>query len=500
MNRFLQGVAMISLGLASASQPVGAVQAPASIPASVRTSIENDINKEIAAGRLTGVSLALVSHGRIVWEQGFGWADQQAGRKVTAHTPFSIASTTKPFTTTALMTLVAAGKIKLDHPGNEYLGKAKIVDEHGPANGVTVMQMATHSAGLASLFAMYLDGTDDHQPSVDQMLEDYGHTVALPGEHYAYSNVGMAALAGIVARQSDMEYGQYLQKSVLTPLGLHDTFFDTDVSRRSSMAVRYTDDGKPLPFYLTATPGSGEVVASAHDLARFAMFHLKDHLPDQKAILTDAQIDQLHAPHSDVAPPGFFYGMGWQVHQTDGKTDVLYHGGGQTGVDAEFVLVPGEDVACIVLNNRHADEDFITGVRDRLIKAVAPSWEGIPKQPVSSPTPLTADYQGTWRGTVQAQGHRVNATLVIGSEGKATFAIEGQPPAPVTDLGVVNGRLSGDTTGRTGAPDAERAKLTKLSLDLKLRGDTIDGEIDAWDKTPASMTVLPFWAKLTRQP
>jgi CubicO group peptidase (beta-lactamase class C family) len=499
MNRFLQGVAMISLALASASQPVGAVQASASIPASVRTSIENDINKEIAAGRLTGVSLALVSHGRIVWEQGFGWADQQAGRKVTAHTPFSIASTTKPFTTTALMTLVAAGKIKLDHPGNDYLGKAKIVDEHGPANGVTVMQMATHSAGLASLFAMYLDGTDDRQPSVDQMLEDYGHTVALPGEHYAYSNVGMAALAGIVARQSDMEYGKYLQKAVLTPLGLHDTFFDTDVSRRSSMAVRYTDDGKPLPFYLTATPGSGEVMSSAHDLARFAMFHLKDHLPDQKAILTDAQIDQLHAPHSDVAP-GFFYGMGWQVHQADGKTDVLYHGGGQTGVDAEFVLVPGADVACIVLNNRHADEDFITGVRDRLIKAVAPSWQGIPKQPVSSPTPLTADYQGTWRGTVQAQGHRVNATLVIESQGKATFAIEEQPSAPITDLGVVNGRLSGDTTGRTGAPDAERAKLTKLSLDLKLRGDAIDGEIDAWDKTPASMTVLPFWAKLTRQP
>ncbi|WP_250628114.1 serine hydrolase domain-containing protein [Pinirhizobacter soli] len=500
MSRFLQGVAMMSLVLVSVPQPAWAAQASASIPASVRTSIENDINKEIAAGRLTGVSVALVSHGRIVWEQGFGWADQQEGRKVTAHTPFSIASTTKPFTTTALMTLVAAGKIKLDHPGNEYLGKAKIVDESGPANGVTVMQMATHSAGLPSLFAMYLDGTDDHQPSVDQMLEDYGHTVALPGEHYAYSNVGMGALAGIVARQSGMEYGQYLQKAVLAPLGLHDTFFDTDVSRRSSMAVRYTDDGKPLPFYLTPTPGSGEVMSSAHDLARFAMFHLKDHLPDQEAILTDAQIDQLHAPHSDVAPPGFFYGMGWQVHQTDGKTDVLYHGGGQTGVDAEFVLLPGADVACIVLNNRHADEDFITGVRDRLIQAIAPSWKGIPKPPVSAPMPLTADYQGTWQGTVQAQGHRVNATLVIDKQGKGTFAIEGQSPAPITDLGIVDGWLSGDTTGRTGASDAERAKLTKLSLGLKLRGDTIDGEIDAWDKTPASMTILPFWAKLTRQP
>jgi len=89
---------------------------------------------------------------------------------------------------------------------------------------------------------------------------------------------------------------------------------------------------------------------------------------------------------------------------------------------------------------------------------------------------------------------------VIDRQGKGTFAIDGQPTAPITDLGIVDGWISGDTTGRAGAPDAERAKVTKLSLSLKLRGDRIDGEIDAWDKTPASMTVLPFWVKLTRQP
>ncbi|HET9444620.1 MAG TPA: serine hydrolase domain-containing protein, partial [Steroidobacteraceae bacterium] len=67
------------------------------------SAIRADIEREIAAGRATGVAVALAHKGKIVWEDGFGWADKARGRRVTAHTPFSLASVTKPFTTTTLM-------------------------------------------------------------------------------------------------------------------------------------------------------------------------------------------------------------------------------------------------------------------------------------------------------------------------------------------------------------------------------------------------------------
>jgi CubicO group peptidase (beta-lactamase class C family) len=75
--------------------------------------IREDIQREIAAGRATGVALALTHNGKIIWEEGFGWADKKRGRRVTPDTPFSLASVTKPFTTTALMVLVAANEISL---------------------------------------------------------------------------------------------------------------------------------------------------------------------------------------------------------------------------------------------------------------------------------------------------------------------------------------------------------------------------------------------------
>jgi len=58
------------------------------------------ILKAIADEKATGVAVAVVQGGRIVWEDGFGWANREAGLKVTPHTPFSLASITKPFTTT----------------------------------------------------------------------------------------------------------------------------------------------------------------------------------------------------------------------------------------------------------------------------------------------------------------------------------------------------------------------------------------------------------------
>jgi CubicO group peptidase (beta-lactamase class C family) len=487
---------LVLAGALLAAAPCVSLAATASTPSEdARHAIGHDIQAQIDAGRLNGVAVALVSHGKIVWEQGFGTADP-AGRKVTAHTPFSIASTSKPFTTTAMMSLVAAGKIDLDHPANDYLGEHKIVDADGPASAVTPRLLATHLSGLPSLFAMYPEGGAARQPSVDALLRDYGHLNAPPGEHYEYSNLGMAVLADIVARRAGMEYGRYLRKAVLDPLGLHDSFFDTDVARRKTMAVRYTNDGRPMPFYLTATPGSGEVIASVHDLARFAMFHLKDHLADQQPILTDAQIDLLHQPYAHL--PGFGYGMGWEVsHDPSGHT-VLSHGGGQTGVSVEFVLLPWADAACIVASNRQSDLDFLQGVRDRLLRTVAPDWTTLPRPPVPRRERLPADYAGTWRGTLTAQGQQIRATLTIDAEGNGNFALRREPAQAVSDLGLADGWIAGGTNGDLGTPDTRRAGLTQLDFTLKRRGERIEGEIDAWKRTPDGITILPFWTSLTR--
>lgn len=463
-------------------------------------SIRADIEKEVAAGHLTGVSVALVKDGKILWEQGFGWADREARTPATAHTAFSVASTTKPFTTTALMLLAADGKLDLDRPANDYLGAEKIIDANGPSREATVRRLATHSSGLPTFFAMYPEGGVGRQPGIPELIRDYGHLVVPVGERYEYSNLAMGILGEIVARQSKRELGAFLRERILLPLDMNDSFFDTDLSRRKEMAVRYADDGKPLPFYLTATPGSGELYASAHDLARFAMLHLGGKGLDASArILDPARLDELHRPATRVAPH-FHYGMGWEIYNEPGKIGVLHHGGGQSGVNAEFVLVPSADAAVIVLSNRRGEPGFIGGVRDRLLKTVVPGWTTLPRpaNPPLVPLQPLRDYRGTWRGTLLAQGRRVPTVLTISEEGKATLSVGGGPANPISDFGLIDGLVSGEVKGDIGSPDTRREGLDQLSLALKLRGDRIDGEIVAWRKTSEHMAMFPYWTDLAR--
>lgn len=459
--------------------------------------IRKDIEHEIAAGRATGVAVALTHHGKIIWQEGFGWADKARKRRVTPDTSFSLASVTKTFTTTALMTLVAKHRVSLDARANDYLGAAKIRAGVGNPDDVTVRMLAGHSSGLPGTFQMFPVNGPLKQPSMDEVIREYGVLVTPPGERFNYSNVGMGIVAHIVALKSGEDFGRYLRDHVLNPLGLKHSFFDTDLSRRAEMAQRYGDSGAVFPFYVTSTPGTGELYASAHDLARFAMFHLKDHLADQQAILTDAQIDELHQPVIRAIADRS-YGIGWMIgHAYDGST-VIYHNGSQAGVATVMMLWPSRDIAVVVLTNHEGDDALLARVRDATFRTLDPQWQWKSLSPPPT-TNLSPSYLGIWHGVAHYMDQTVPLTLAIDDKG-ASLQIHGHKPQPVSGLGIQQGMMMGKTSGDLGFPVTRAVHANQLALRLKLRGSKLEGEIGAEAPIPNALTpqYLPFWAEFSR--
>src|SRR5918992_4423331 len=68
----------------------------------------------VDAQELPSVAVAVAKEGRIMWEAGFGWADREQQIPATPHTPYSLASISKPFTATAVMRLGEGGQLALD--------------------------------------------------------------------------------------------------------------------------------------------------------------------------------------------------------------------------------------------------------------------------------------------------------------------------------------------------------------------------------------------------
>src|SRR5262245_13203774 len=78
------------------------------------------INDHITNKKFPSISIAVVRGGKIIWEEGFGYADIEHKRKATPSTPYYTASITKTMTATALMKLSEQKLVNLDSPVNRY--------------------------------------------------------------------------------------------------------------------------------------------------------------------------------------------------------------------------------------------------------------------------------------------------------------------------------------------------------------------------------------------
>jgi beta-lactamase family protein len=81
---------------------------------------------EVSEKQLPGLSIALVDDQKIVWAQGFGFADPEKKTAATAETVYRVGSVSKLFTDIAIMQLVERGQLDLDAPVTKIEGAAQV--------------------------------------------------------------------------------------------------------------------------------------------------------------------------------------------------------------------------------------------------------------------------------------------------------------------------------------------------------------------------------------
>jgi CubicO group peptidase (beta-lactamase class C family) len=472
--------------------------APFALAADEFDSVRVFIRSQMVETSAPSLAVAVARDGKIVWEEGFGWADREKRIAATPHTLYSLASISKPITATGLMVLVQAGKIDLDRPVNDYLGDAKLRARVGDAAQATVRRVANHTSGLPLHYQFFYIDEPYRRPTMDETILRYGNLVTVPGEKHEYSNLGFGILDCAMARTAGRAYEDFMRQEVFQKLGLTHTSVGIGPGLEKLAATRYGEDGLPIPFYDFDHRGASAIYASAHDLVRFGLFHLKAHLPDQVAILSDASLDEMHKPTAVVGPHAG-YGIGWATSDTPGGYHVVSHTGGMGGVATSLRILPSEKLAVVVLCN--ARSTLPGRVSDEILAAMLPHWP-TNRNPATAPQPKpfqpTADLIGTWKGKLVTYKAELPFELRVLESGEVQTRVGSQFHMLLNDVRMEDGYLSGRFLSDIQTEDANRRPYFLL-LKLKLRGAVLNGPVSAIS-LPGKRTgnALTSWAELRK--
>ena len=353
----ITGSVLVALAIA-APQPAHAAPPPTLDPgtAAVIARYQERIPKLMAEQGIPGLSIAVVDGDDVLWAQGFGTTQRGGGTPITTDTMFSVQSTSKVFTATAVMQAVEAGLLDLDEPITTYLPDFTVHSafEAHPERKITLRMLLAHTAGFtheAPIGNNYEVDPGDFESHVASISDTW---LRFPiGTGYAYSNLGIDLAGYILERVSGKPFADVLRDSLLEPLGMNHSTFDRATIRAT--ADRAIGQLQYARAWLTDMPmtAAGGLYSSAADMARFLSFQLGRGVIDGRTVLAPALIDEMRtipAPYAG-APAGYALGVARTRWRAGGYQDLFSHGGGGFGFLSDLWWVPTLDLGITVLTN-----------------------------------------------------------------------------------------------------------------------------------------------------
>ena len=314
--------------------------------------------------RVPGVGLALMQHGKLVYDGGLGVREMGRPEPVDAHTRFMIASNTKGMTTLLLAKLVDEGKLGWDQPVIEVYPSFRLGSD-ATTRQVLVRHLICACTGVPRRDLEWIFNTHADTPASDtfKQLADTQPTSGF-GEVFQYSNL-MASAAGYIGghiaypdKELGAAYDTAMQQAVFSPLDMRDTTLDNAVALAADHASPHGDTidgqqvlaGMGLNDAFTPFRPAGGAWSSADDMIKYAQDELtQGKLPDGRQFISVKNVLARRRPNVALGEDAS-YGMGLVSSHKYGVT-VIDHGGDLVGFHSDWDAIVDADVAAVILTN-----------------------------------------------------------------------------------------------------------------------------------------------------
>jgi CubicO group peptidase (beta-lactamase class C family) len=275
------------------------------------------------AGAFAG-EVVFARDGSILLHEAAGVANRETGRPAKVGDRYSMASTGKWITASAIMRLAEEGRLSLDDSLGKYL---RAGERPAGAAGVRLKHVLSHTDGMVR-------GSDT--------------LVFTPGTRFGYENYGYYLLGEVIERVTGVPFDEYLARSVFQRAGMTATrrlVLSAPDPRLPPAYVFTFDSGgahftvNPQAQTIPAT-GAGGMFTTAMDLYRFADAFRAGR------IVSLASVDSMRARKLDLGATDYGYGVDW--YRGNG---IWGHSGGLPGAESDVELYGDSGYLLVVLGN-----------------------------------------------------------------------------------------------------------------------------------------------------
>ena len=321
-------VCIVSRAIGGSTNPfsVGAPETVGMSSAALRQAVDA-VKTWVETERIVGAVMLVVRRDRIVLHEAVGWSDRERGVAMSPNAICQMRSMTKPLVGSAILTLKEEGRLRLEDRVSTYLPAF----DNERSRGITIFQLLTHTSGITGEIYQALGGTS--YQSLREAVDAVGRKGPEypPGTRYHYSDPGTSTLGALLAEVSGMPAETFIQRRLLDPLGMTDSFCvlrpgDPRAARVAPAYAggpgkwtKYWDTSKPevVPFFRA----SGGLHASAIDYAKFMAMMLKGGRLGDHRLLSEETVRLATRPHADyvstpaeAAKSASQYGLHWSVY------------------------------------------------------------------------------------------------------------------------------------------------------------------------------------------
>lgn len=298
----------------------------------------------VDAGTIAGAVTLVARHGVVASLEAVGYQYLETKTPMRSDSIFQIRSMTKPITAVGVMMLLEEGRLLLGDPVAKYVPDfrglllvdsrdgQKVMTTTKPSRPITIGDLLTHTSGMGEA------------PERKEASATLAESVALlsqvplefePGTKFSYSNAGFETLGRIIEVASGESFDAFVERRILQPLGMRDSFFFPSPEQCNRIASHYepqdgnlqrfngslnpewqTPDGCRAFVAMVRYPGpSWGMFSTASDMAVFHQMMLDGGAYKGVRILSTAAVEIMTAVQTGdlrgVRASG--YGLGWFV-------------------------------------------------------------------------------------------------------------------------------------------------------------------------------------------